>query len=234
VGDGQRDGNRDGERTSAFDPVAGVRALADVQRRGLLAATELVDRLVDAVDGAPDDGDGAERAVRHDGPDTREAAPGSIDELVELWLQLVRLGADVIAQVAAPSRPTHTNPPAAHAARDQRPSIDVVAQAGTGLVSVTASRGAEVWLDNTGADDRQGLRLRAGGLLSHEGAALPSGSLRFEPAVVDLPGRSSRGVAVSAVPGDAPPGTYRGVIVAQGAPDAWLPVEVVVGGPDQG
>jgi hypothetical protein len=232
VGDGQRDGNRDGERTSAFDPVAGVRALADVQRRGLLAATELVDRLVDAVDGAPDDGNDGERDVRHDGRTSRDTAPGSVDELVELWLQLVRLGADVIAQVAAPSsRPPHPAPPVA---RDQRPTIDIVAQAGSGLVSVTAPGSAEVWLDNSGADDRRGLRLRAGELLSHDGALLPSGSLRFEPAVVDLPGRSSRGVAVAAAPGDVPPGTYRGVIVAEGAPGAWLPVEVVVGGSGRG
>jgi hypothetical protein len=51
--------------------------------------------------------------------------------------------------------------------------------------------------------------------------------VRFDPPLVDLPARSSRGVGVS-VDDDASPGTYRGVVLASGIPDAWLPIEVVI------
>ena len=62
---------------------------------------------------------------------------------------------------------------------------------------------------------------------------LPAASVRFDPPVVDLPARSSRGVDVS-VDADLPAGTYRGVVLAAGIPDAWLPVEVVVAAPRRG
>jgi hypothetical protein len=55
---------------------------------------------------------------------------------------------------------------------------------------------------------------------------LPATSVQFDPSVTDLPARSSRGVVVS-LNTDPPTGTYRGVVLAAGVPDAWLPIEVV-------
>jgi hypothetical protein len=86
---------------------------------------------------------------------------------------------------------------------------------------------AEVWLHNGSAADYSEVALHCGDLRASDGAVLSAASVRFDPSVVDLPARSSRGVAVS-VSADVPPGTYRGVVLAAGVPDAWLPIEVVM------
>ena len=86
---------------------------------------------------------------------------------------------------------------------------------------------AEVWLHNGSEAAYADVGLHCGDLRASHGGVLPAASVRFDPSVVDLPARSSRGVVVS-VDADVPPGTYRGVVLAAGVPDAWLPIEVVV------
>jgi hypothetical protein len=44
-----------------------------------------------------------------------------------------------------------------------------------------------------------------------------------------MPARSSRGVTVEVdIDEHVAPGSYRGMLVADGHPDVWLPIEVVV------
>ena len=53
--------------------------------------------------------------------------------------------------------------------------------------------------------------------------------MRFEPDIVPMPARSSRGMTVEVdVDETLPPGSYRGTLVADGHPDVWLPVELVI------
>jgi hypothetical protein len=84
-----------------------------------------------------------------------------------------------------------------------------------------------VWLHNGSGAAYSDVGLHCGDLRASDRTVLPAASVRFDPSVVDLPARSSRGVVVS-VDADVPSGTYRGVVLAAGVPDAWLPIEVVV------
>jgi hypothetical protein len=206
-----------------------VRALADVQRRGLRAAGELVDRLVSSVDG--DSGGDDDTAARGQGP--AGSSFGSVDELVQVWLELVRLGVDVIGQAAT------AQPPRNHDDRGvQGATVDVGSQRSRGSVrlevraghpSPSGEREVEVWLHNGTADTHGGIRLHCGDLRAHDGRTLPADAVRFEPPVVDLPARSSRGITVHATAADlAAAGTYHGMILAAGAPGVWLPLEVDV------
>jgi hypothetical protein len=226
-----RDGHVDQEGPSIFDPVVGVRALADVQRRGLFAAGELVDRLVRLVDGdagASVRRDEGPRATAESSASARSAPhPASVDEVVELWLELVRLGADVIRQFARP------------AARDlgHGATVDVGSRSTAERVHLVAGRGrnatgtgptAEIWLHNGTERDQVGIGLRSSDLTAHDGTTLPASSVEFRPTNVDLPARSSRGVGITVAVGDTPPATYRGIILATNLPEVWLPLEVQV------
>ncbi len=209
-----------------------------MQRRGLLAANELVERLVRSVDGdrdspaGPHDTSAGEAALHRDA--AAPSAGGLTDDLVRLWVEVVRLGLDTFGPLLTRAGPGGPEGDARGA------TLDVATAASTGVVRVsvvppapssdggTDRAGAEVWLHNGSAADYSDVALHCGDLRASDGAVLPAASVRFDPSVVDLPARSSRGVAVS-VGADVPPGTYRGVVLAAGVPDAWLPIEVVMG-----
>ena len=88
---------------------------------------------------------------------------------------------------------------------------------------------AEVWLHNRGPVDMGKVVLRSGDLLSHEGSVITARSMRLEPDIVPMPARSSRGVTVEVdIDENVAPGSYRGMLVADGHPDVWLPIELVV------
>jgi hypothetical protein len=161
------------------------------------------------------------------------STPGPTDDLVRLWVEVVRLGLDTFGQFLIPGGPGRPDS-GAHAA-----TLDVATAASTGVVRIgvvhpppssaggTDCANAEVWLHNGSAAAYSDIALHCGDLRASNGAVLPAASVRFEPPIADLPARSSRGVVVS-VGTDVPPGTYRGVVLAAGIPDAWLPIEVVV------
>ena len=240
-----------------LDPAANARALGEIQRRGLRAAGDLVDRLIGAVDGDKRDnpataGDGADDRV--DAPDEANgstarpagSAGGSIAgsppaDLLQLWMDVFQRGLQAMAAMARPD--------GVHAA-DGRPIATADVGRGTvaGAVHVTVGTDrlgeapvgsdvqpgrtgtAEVWLHNGTAEARSGLQLHSGDLRTHDGRTLPPSSLRFDPPSLDeLPARSSRGVVVVADVADpVPDGVYRGVLLVAGAPDVWLPIAVAV------
>jgi hypothetical protein len=258
VGDRRDNEGGDPRTVSGLDATAGVQALVDVQRRGLVAAGDLVDRLVRMVDGDGDDrlgdgvgvgvgdrtGAGASAGARPGARGADAAAErgdpltaGATDDLVRAWADIVRLGLDAFGQFLPPAATGRPDTPG-------RATVDIATGVSTGVVRLEVARrrpasgagpadgtgagpGVEVWLHNAGGQEHAGLRLHCGDLRASDGAVLPAGALRFDPDVVDLPSRSSRGVVVS-VGADPPPGTYRGVILAAGVPDAWLPLEVIV------
>jgi hypothetical protein len=257
----------------------GLDALLEVQRRGLHAAGELVDRLVRAVDGPDADphGDGAPAdAARRAGPDGRTAPTGpgpaagpggdashdrqdaggeALDQIARAWADWVRRGLSVFdgaaggdPPAASPGgTPTAGSPagapgpaPGSDVALDAEGAIGVVRlvarpdhPAGAASPVGPVAGSAEVWLHNRGAVDRTAVALHGGPLLGSDGAMLPADAVHLDPAVVDLPARSSRGITVT-VRSEAAPGTYRGVVVASGAPEAWIAVEVAVTDRDRG
>jgi hypothetical protein len=243
MGERRRDGFGERPWSSLFDPAANVRALGDIQRRGLWAAGELVDRLVGddnpaATSANEGERDAADRAHRdeHDGSGTR-AVPGGAPvtaQLFQLWVDLFQRGLQAVSGTTL----TTAVPTGANGTR--RATIDLGAGLTTGMVRVDASGGqdggvsaeVEVWLHNGTAEPRADVSLHCGDLRAHDGSLLPATAVRFDPdRVDDLPARSSRGVVVSAVlDAERPAGVYRGLILATGAPDVWLPLEVVVGG----
>src|SRR3954469_12098775 len=71
-----------------FDPVAGMRAMADIQAEGLRAAGDLLERML-----------GSEPA----GPEPRpRSAAGDYAALVDAWAELLR---STLAVLAPPGRP---------------------------------------------------------------------------------------------------------------------------------
>jgi hypothetical protein len=71
------------------------------------------------------------------------------------------------------------------------------------------------------------VQLRCSDLLAHGGALIEASCIRFEPDVVPMPARSSRGVTVEVdVAPHHSPGRYHGTLLADGHDDVWLPLSL--------
>ncbi len=197
---------RHGRAAGKFDPVAGMRVMADIQAEGLRAAGELLERMLRSE------------------PDRNGRAPSPVADymtLVDTWADLVRqtvFGSGQPGQPGAVTVPVDASGvgPAVRLALDDS--------------AAHTAANAEVWLHN-GTDSAVGpLVMRCGALRNSDGKKLKGAKVRFAPREVEvLPPRSSRAVTVSVAPEDAPrPGIYRGTIQAQGAPSLWLPLEVTI------
>jgi hypothetical protein len=181
-----------------FDPVAGMRAMADIQAEGLRAAGELLERML----GSEVDGAG-----QHPQPPS-----GQYGALVEAWTELLR---QTIAVLAPPGRPGPL-------------MVSIDTNGVGPPVRVAPQGSADVWLHNGTSSAVGPLVMRCGPLAGADGSVLEGDAVRFEPReLAALAPRSSRAVTVSlANDGSVPPGTYRGTIQADGAPGLWLPLEV--------
>ena len=189
-----------------FDPVAGMRAMADIQADGLRAASELLERML-----APD----------HDGPAARSPSPErDYTALVDAWAQLLQRVAAGLAQPAE-SGPVTVSVDSTTVGAPVRLVLEGPEQA--------ESAAAEIWLHNGTSAAVGPLALCCGALTAPGGDVLDA-RVAFEPSeVLMLPPRSSRGVVVSVAASGRPgPGIYRGTIQADGAQALWLPVEVAV------
>jgi hypothetical protein len=201
---------------SVFDPAANARALSAIQAEGFRAASRIVDRFVRASDSA-----GA----------TNESAAGDVDGRTPAGLaeaeRLTQAWWSMVGQFLLRSMPlTQT-------AGGESVSLDVNNPDSKRAVNLEApvggSANAELWLHNRGPDDRGNVRLRCSDLLSHEGMVIGAGAVKMDTAVVPVPARSSRGVAITIEIGpQVRPGVYRGTLLASGHPDLWLPVMLTV------
>lgn len=208
---GESQSNRDTSAAkpslSLFDPVAGMRVMADIQAEGLRAAGALLERML-----------GAEPEENGDRP----APPaGEYAALVDAWADLIRR---FVAGMAQPGRPD-----AVTAAVDGS-GVGRPVRLALGESTGEAGAVADVWLHNGTSSAVGPLVLRCGELRNSDGKKLKGAKVRFDPRKVEpLPARSSRAVAVSLVAKDElRPGVYRGTIQAQGAPKLWLPLEVAI------
>lgn len=207
MSESQANGGREPKRSlPPFDPVAGMRVVADIQAEGLRAASDLLERILRSEPDAPD--------AR---PRSGTAGMGA---LVEAWTDLLQR--TVAALAAGPGEPDGLT--VAIDANGAGPQVRLAVDE-TGACEAT-----DVWLHNGTLDPAGPLALRCGPLADVDGAVLDGGQVGFEPGEVEsLPARSSRAVAVSLTAGGPlRPGTYRGTIQAHGAPGLWLPLEVVV------
>lgn len=208
---------------SVFDPAINVRALGEIQARGFKAATELVDRFV-----RMNQGDSASRSKEattsspRTGQDaTRDAATiPDPERLLASWKGIVGQITQSLRAVA-PSSETGTA------------TFDLMNDNASGHIELEASEpgavSTEVWLHNGGSIDMGKVRLRCSDLLAHDGTVIPAQMVRFEPDVVPMPARCSRGVTVEVdVADDLPPACYRGTLLADGHPDVWLPMVLVI------
>jgi hypothetical protein len=209
-----------------------------VQRRGLRAAGALVDRLAsglvdlespaDLTGGAPSGGErGAPSSAAGDG-----AGAADLAALAETWAELVRRSMLRWTAPAAdgdgtdPSRRTDWR--VGEAPTGSSAVCRVVVPAAVGSNEARVATG-ELWLHNSTHTEWRDVRVHCGPLLAHGGSVLES-CISFAPAHMDvLPGRSSRGLAVSvATDGHVHPGTYRGLVLVAGLPEVWAVLEVVV------
>lgn len=201
---------------SVFDPSANIRALSAIQARGFRAASEVVNRFLRLADSDffvavseenPGDGDGG--TARPTTPDLEKAW--------ESWQ-------NVLTRLADSLRPRTSDSSSADAA-----VLDLMTAEASGRVSFDAAEAGatstEVWLHNRGPEDLGKVRLRCGDLLAHDGSVVNAACIRFEPDVVTMLPRCSRGVTVEVdVAQDQPPGCYRGILLADGHAGVWLPV----------
>lgn len=207
MADSQANG-RDGPRRSAraFDPLVGMRAVADIQAEGLRAAGELLERVL----GSEPDGAGPRARTPVD----------DYGALAAAWAEMFRRFA---AAMTLPGQPD-----AVTVAMDTAgvgPQVRLVLHG----PDDTESGVTEVWLHNGTFSAVGPVALSCGELCDSDGEALAAG-VDFEPRQVPLvPARSSRAVVVSLVAsGPLRSGTYRGTIQASGAPSLWLPFEVTI------
>jgi hypothetical protein len=208
MGDSQARGESDPRRSAPlFDPVVGMRALADIQAEGLRAAGELLERVLRSEPDRP-------------GP-RPQSSRGDYTALVDAWADLLRRIAAGLAQPVEPDAvtvPVDSNgvgPPVRLALCESESANGAV---------------AEVWLHNGTFSAVGPLAQRCGPLSNSDGTVLEGAEVCFEPREMPLlPARSSRAVVVSLAATRAlRPGTYRGTIQADGAPGLWLPLEVAI------
>jgi hypothetical protein len=207
---------------SVFDPAANARALSAIQAQGFRAASDLVDRFADIArhattgDRVVPETDGPRRAPKGLNPD--------VDMVISTWWTM-------IGQMFRAMRGE-----AIAATGGHQISVDVATEVAAGSVQLSVggpdAGHAEIWLHNSGSDAANDVVLRCGDLLTHDGLVMTSSAVHFDPAVVPMPARSSRGVEVRVEPvDDVAPGRYRGMVLMSGFPDVWLPVEVAVRAP---
>lgn len=219
------DGGTNGDLpwASVFDAGANMRALSAIQADGFRAASELVERFVrmasTGLDGAAN---AATSAARH--ADERNGdlfGATGLEPLITSWWAM----ADQFLRVGAPVNEQAAEPVVA--------SLDLATAQANGRLQLEAvvpgTATSEVWLHNGGPVDMGKVRLRCSDLLAHDGTVIPAHTMRFEPDIIPMPARSSRGLTVEIEISDGlPPGKYRGTLVADGHPDIWLPVEVTI------
>lgn len=189
---------------TGFDPVAGMRVMADIQAEGLRAAGELL-----------------ERVLRSE-PERNGNAPspaGDYTTLVDAWGELLQRTLSGLAP---------GGPGAITVALDSGgvgPPVRLALDAS----AAEPAAAAEVWLHNGTSSAVGPVVLCCGDLRNSDNKRLKGAEVRFEPRTVQLDARSSRAIEVAVVVnGPLRAGTYRGTIQAQGAPRLWLPVEVAI------
>ncbi|HKY15465.1 MAG TPA: hypothetical protein VJM33_11120 [Microthrixaceae bacterium] len=207
----------DADQPAAFDVQQGFELLADIQRRGLEAANQMLGTRRDP--SSPPPGDEADPAMGRELPWGSLGLPsGMFDGVIDSMNSIV---AALVGRTSATTGTTDTH--------------DVVSSRGELVLEpavVGGSISGELWIENDLREDVADVELHCGELRDEHGAVIPASAVRFEPANLrELPGRSARGIEVTVeVPEIAIVGTYVGVVRATNLPDFWATLSVIVTG----
>jgi hypothetical protein len=210
---------------SVFDPAANARALSAIQAEGFRAASRIVDQFVRAV-GSSTNGEATATPADSTNGNAAVNGDGAVDGIQDLE-RLTRAWWSMVGQFLLRSTPITST------AGSESVSLDVNNPDAKRVVNLAATVGSsansEVWLHNRSSDDRGDIRLHCSDLISHEGTVIGADTVRMDTAVVAMPARSSRGVAITVdIAPEIGPGVYRGTLLASGHPDLWLPVMLTV------
>lgn len=214
------EGNGQGGRRgpAPFGPFEALSSLTEVQRRGMDAAAQVIEGFLSALDGhqPPPAGPAGQPG---DGPEPGFAQlRTSVARALDLYSDLVRRSFEGYADLV-----------------EQRLRARGVglygAGPGPGELTVQAPAGATaagtVWLHNT-TDEPARAVLRLTTLTAHDGPTMPGTAGRFDPAEARIaPGASVAARLAVGLDGVAP-GVYRGHVLAEGLPEAALPLRLVV------
>jgi hypothetical protein len=211
-----------------LDGLAGLRAIADIQRAGLETAAVVVERMLELgrqsarapfplhLPAEPVvDGDGPE-AGRDRGREARRLRADA-ERLLELWGESMRVLLDVAAD-AAETGVNEQNGAAAHLTLGPVPSGE--------------SAGGRVWLHVLDGPPGSPARLTTTALTAHDGASIKAPAASFEPPLIDTFAlRTSQEILVTVeVPEGTSPGVYHGHILATGLPEVGLAIRIEVTG----
>lgn len=204
---------------TVFDPDVNMRALGEIQARGFRAASELVDRFVQS---ANKNGSGAEEPASSEpsvNGNGSKRDPAGFDVG-----SFIRTFESVVGRLAGSLRGADEPEP---------PTLDLTKTSASGSVTLAGALGdrahGEVWLHNGGAIDLDPVRLRCSDLVGHNGGVVAAHAVRFDPDIVAMPARSSRGVLIEVdVAVGLRPAIYRGTLLAEDHPNVWLPVALSV------
>jgi hypothetical protein len=218
-------GHRDDVGLAGLGPFRTLSTLSSVQRAGLDAAAQVIDRLLDLLPGDATEAPEPHNAEPHrDGASAVPELRRSVARAFDLYSDLVRRSFENYADLV--EQTLRVRGLQLHAGEDQ--------QAGPLVVVATSGEEARgtVWLHNTTAASASA-RLLLTDLTAHDGSVLTGTAGRFLPAeMIVAPGGSASATLVLAV-NRAAPGTYRGHILARGLPDAAVPIQVSVTGAPQ-
>ena len=240
--DDERSGPDQPSGPPPFDSMANLRALGDIQRRGLEAANLVVTRVISQVERSGPIF-GAEPPPRS--TDDLAGATGDRstpdDALSDLFGQYTALTSSLLGAIlggrtgpGAPSDSRRSNGTGNGSAVTAEPHAGAGDGSPETLTLTSTEPGGravgELWLHNRSGSPTADVRLHNGDLRRHDGCAISATTVRFDPEhLPELPDLTSRGVRVSVdVPADTPPGRFRGIILAANLPDLWLVVELEV------
>ncbi|MBK6309180.1 MAG: hypothetical protein IPH81_00830 [Candidatus Microthrix sp.] len=200
--------------------MANLRALGDIQRRGLEAANLVIGRLIGQV------GDGGPLFGAEPPTGAGDRHPPGAPDLAAMTASYAALMSSFLGALGgAGGAPGPSNGGSA----PQR--SDVWADPLRLPPTPPGGRAeGELWLHNRSGAAAREIRVHCGDLRRHDGWTLAASTTNFEPDHLDeLPDLASRGIrAVVDVPDDTPPGTYRGFVLAANLPSVWLVVELEV------
>jgi len=204
-------------RPGGFGSFEALPAFTDVQRRGLETASQVIEGFIAMLGAFP-------QPARPNAAEANGQEPGfaqvrtSVARALDLYSDLVRRSFEGYADLVEQS--LRARGVRLHGAVDGQAELAVQAVAG-------ARATGTVWLHNT-TDRTASATLHLTGLTAHDGRVVPGTAAGFEPASV----RAAPGASVAArltLPLDGvSPGLYRGHVLADGLPEAALPVRLVV------
>jgi hypothetical protein len=218
-------GNGQGEprRPGGFGPFQALSTFTEVQRRGLEAAAQVIEGFIAGLGAQqPPAGPGVAETNGHEPGFAQVRA--SVARTLDLYSDLVRRSFEGYADLVEQS--LRARGVRLHGAMDDQAEFAVQAVAGTRATGT-------VWLHNS-TDRTASAVLHLTGLTAHDGRVVPGTAATFEPAAVRIaPGASVAARLALPLDGVAP-GLYRGHVLADGLPEAALPVRLVVTGAGAG